>query len=96
MASPFEAEVLDILKAAYESDKPQALAIIQAGEGGVVKFITDAIGNAHLSGIAGLLLHAVAGSLEAAVNSYVAAHGPEVVYDFIDRLLAEEAAKLAA
>ena len=89
-----EGQVLDILKAALEADKPQALALIQAGEGGVEGFIVQAIQGAHLGGIAGMLLKAVEGSLEAAVASYVALHGPEVVFAFIDAAITSEAAKV--
>ncbi len=89
-----EGQVLDVLKRVYEADKPQALAIIQAAEGGIEAFLRTAIENAHAGGIAGLVVSEFKAAVIADLDAYVAAHGPEVVYDWIDALLADEAAKL--
>ena len=93
MAS-LEGQALDVLKSLFESDKPAALAAIQAAEGGIEGFIVNAIKNAQFTGIAGMLAKAFEPSLESGVAAYVASHGPEVVYEWIDALIAEEAKKL--
>jgi hypothetical protein len=94
MAS-FEGEVADVVKSAYESNKPAVLAAIQAAEGGAQAFIVNAIKNApKQSGIVGELLPFVEGQLESAVAAQLVKYGPEYVYTFVDGLLTAEAAKL--
>ena len=89
-----EGQILDVLKKVYENDKPQALALIQSAEGGVEGFVNNAVDNAHAGGLAGVILNEFKGAIKAEVANYVASHGPEVVYEFIDALLADEAKKL--
>lgn len=86
-----ELGVVEFIKQTYEADKPAVLALIQRCEGGVEGFIVNGLKNAPKpGGLLGSLYPLLEGSLESYVAKLVAAAGPEVVYDFIDRELALE------
>jgi hypothetical protein len=95
MANQVGGVILDFVKSEFDANKPAVLAAIAAGEGGVEAFIVKGIKNApRPNGILGSLFPLLEGSLENYVQKLVAANGPEVVFDFIDRELADEAKAL--
>ncbi len=86
-------QLLTLLKTLYESDKAQALGLIQSAEGGVVAFLDGLLNDAKAGGIAGIVLNELKPAIEGGLEAYVQSHGPEVVYEWIDVMLTDAIAK---
>ncbi len=92
-----ELATVEFIKNVYESNKEEALKLIQTAEGGAEAFVVNALKAApRPGGMAGVMFGYFEPYLANYVANVIAKNGPQVVYEFIDAQLAHEVAVLKA
>jgi hypothetical protein len=85
MTTDFKAEIADAIENAVVANKAAILPVLQSLEGGVEAIIFNAVKNAPKgNGPMAVVLPLIEAQVEARIKDYVAANGPEVVFDYLN------------